>query len=463
MKKKLLVAAMMAAGLGAVGSANAVHVNYDGLGQVLLYPYYTVQNGFDTYIHVVNTTSRVKAVKVRFLEGKNSQEVLDFNLYLSPYDEWAAELNKSTNGTIIKTADTSCTAPAIPAGGVEFRNTEYKADSVKDLGRTREGHIEIIEMGEVDSAVYADYATHVNGVPANCAAIRAAANGVFNSVTTLISLPTGGLYGYATLINVNGGIATSVDALALDGFFSSLDTYADLHTITGSLAPSLESVNTAATILSGINTYTFDNGDIDNVSALLMHTAILNDYVIAPDIAAMTDWVITFPTKRAYVNGASAPLAPFQEKWVPSLSKSCDPITMTYFDREEGTQTPAEGDFSPTEEPGAFTLCNETNTLSIVTEETAGAQIFGAAYTNKELTLDAGFEAGWLKVAFPDDSTLTNDRLLTDGSTTVFGLPVIGFAAISYENGTLTVDGVNVLSNYGGSTAHKGERSIVSP
>ncbi|NMG56927.1 hypothetical protein GPA23_20405, partial [Aromatoleum aromaticum] len=52
MKKQLL--ASVVAGLGVVGSAHAVHVNPDGLGQVLLYPYYTVQDGYDTYVHVVN-------------------------------------------------------------------------------------------------------------------------------------------------------------------------------------------------------------------------------------------------------------------------------------------------------------------------------------------------------------------------------------------------------------------------
>ena len=40
------------------------------------------------------------------------------------------------------------------------------------------------------------------------------------------------------------------------------------------------------------------------------------------------------------------------------------------------------------------------------------------------------------------------------------GLPVIGFAATSFTNGTLEVDGVSVLSNYGGSSVHKGQRTI---
>jgi hypothetical protein len=34
-------------------------------------------------------------------------------------------------------------------------------------------------------------------------------------------------------------------------------------------------------------------------------------------------------------------------------------------------------------------------------------------------------------------------------------LPVIGFATMSYTNGTLVVGSQNVLSNYGGSFVHK--------
>ena len=81
LKKKFLHAALFAA-CGTSPPANAVHVNPDGLGQLLLYPHYTVRFGNVTAISIVNTTSLTKAVKVRFLEGKNSREVLDFNLFL---------------------------------------------------------------------------------------------------------------------------------------------------------------------------------------------------------------------------------------------------------------------------------------------------------------------------------------------------------------------------------------------
>ena len=40
-------------------------------------------------------TDQVKAIKVRFREAQNSAEVLDFNLYLSPFDVWTAKITDS--------------------------------------------------------------------------------------------------------------------------------------------------------------------------------------------------------------------------------------------------------------------------------------------------------------------------------------------------------------------------------
>ena len=95
MNRKNLTAAVLAGLAGAAGiagTAQAVNMNPDGLGQVLVYPYYTANDGNQTILSVVNTTDQAKAVKVRFLEGFNSREVLDFNLYLSHHDVWVAAI-----------------------------------------------------------------------------------------------------------------------------------------------------------------------------------------------------------------------------------------------------------------------------------------------------------------------------------------------------------------------------------
>ena len=121
-KHKSLYAAVAGLGaLSAAGVAQAVSVNGDGLGQALIYPYYTVRvvptgvlgsdAAYNSLLSVTNSTASAKAVKVRFLEGKNSREVLDFNLYLSAKDVWTAAVIPTTDGAGIFTADKSCTTP----------------------------------------------------------------------------------------------------------------------------------------------------------------------------------------------------------------------------------------------------------------------------------------------------------------------------------------------------------------
>ena len=100
-------------------AASAVNLTSDGRGQVLLYPYYTTRtdvlgNPYGTLLSVVNATASAKAVRVRFLEGKNSREVLDFNLFLSPFDVWTGAVlpELATGGARLGTADLSCTLPS---------------------------------------------------------------------------------------------------------------------------------------------------------------------------------------------------------------------------------------------------------------------------------------------------------------------------------------------------------------
>jgi hypothetical protein len=100
------------------------------------------------------------------------------------------------------------------------------------------------------------------------------------------------------------------------------------------------------------------------------------------------------------------------------------------------------------------------------------SNIFGAI-NSLSITSAVGFQNGWIDVemltsipiADPAVHTLVNmgltsvsgrSQLTTTGNTVTYvGLPLIGFAAISYTNGTLVVGSQNVLSNYGGTFVHK--------
>src|SRR5690554_5057371 len=114
--KKNLLALSVAAALGA--GVSAAHAYQPGgaetTGNALVVPYYTVQNGNATLINIVNTdTVNGKAVKVRFRGAEASDDVFDFQLFLSPADMWTANISQGPDGRArLVTTDNSCTLPA---------------------------------------------------------------------------------------------------------------------------------------------------------------------------------------------------------------------------------------------------------------------------------------------------------------------------------------------------------------
>lgn len=83
MFKKTKIAAVSAAVLGLSSMAaqaalpTYVVTNEAGSeGQVLIFPYYNVNNSFITSYNITNTTDEYKALKVRFRESENSNDVI---------------------------------------------------------------------------------------------------------------------------------------------------------------------------------------------------------------------------------------------------------------------------------------------------------------------------------------------------------------------------------------------------
>lgn len=479
------------AGIAATGNA-ALYLNPDGTGQVLIYPYYTVNNGLQTLISVVNTTDQGKAVKVRFLEGYNSKEVLDFNLYLSPFDVWTAAVVASGSGAAdpaaLVTRDRSCTVPSIaPNTPIAFRNFFYSPPSAaadsgpQGLDRTREGHLEMIEMGVVTNVPgfpALNWITHVGGVPANCNAINAAwfPGGVWsNNAATAVEVPTGGLFGAAALVDVANGVMYSYVADAIDGF----RTGTPIHTNPDNLLPDLTSHNTAPNAFESI---VFYNGvavtsvfpsppqpAINTVSSIFMHSAVVNEYALDPDLQADTEWVITFPTKRWHVDQATvvgAPLPPFTRRFpafgvsTPAPGRACVDVGLFLYDREENS--PLGGiDFSPPPVVAGPQLCFQSQVLSfnqrnrLTATPPQPSKLLGSRlYTNIEPAA-FGFQHGWLRVDF---NGVPAHQIVSQGGLRYRGLPVTGFAVSRYINANAQP---GVLANYSGLWKHRGERLIL--
>lgn len=516
MKRNSLTTALLAGLAGAAGlvtTANAVNLNPDGLGQVLIYPFYTVDGDNSTQISVVNTTNRVKAVKVRFLEARNSKEVLDFNLYLSPFDVWtgAAISPPIVSGSppgpgALITNDTSCTVPRIPAGvSIPFRNYAYSGTNqdhpnsavpvLSALERTRQGHIEMIEMGLLQTGSgatqLAEEATHTTGgSPLNCQALVNAwlptgpwtANGQAN-----IDLPSGGLFGAGAIIEVAKGSLISYNAEAIEGFYTDNTAPGLLHAAPGTVDPDLRDARTTtATVTANVfannagilRSETFPTGlnVPDPVSLLFMHDAIFNEYNTETPIAGISEWVVTFPTKRYYVDSTTTAIAPFTDPF-RNDGTSCEAITISYWDREErvpGT-VPGTVDFSPPPpvgSPDVPAFCNEANVLAFNQSDFTSTSILGAKPTtglagigsNLDTTTVSGlvFQNGWARIAFDDPTTPAADNVLTvaSSSNAYAGLPVVGFWAVGYVN---LQAAPGILATYTGTFRHRGSRGAPAP
>lgn len=525
MKRNSLTTALLAGLAGAAGlatSAHALNLNADGLGQALVYPYYTVNKGNQTLVSVVNTTNRVKAVKVRFLEGRNSKEVLDFNLYLSPFDVWvgAVSATGATGAAQLTTGDNSCTVPRI-TGPVPFRNFQYTganqdwsssgtaaslAALLGSIERTREGHLEIIEMGLLQngtlSTQLAEEATHnAAGVPANCNALVAAwlppSGGWVVNRQANIDTPAGGLYGAGTIVDVANGTLHAYTADAIEGFYSNAAEPGFLHAFPGTVDPDLGDADNGAGSIA-VNIFT-GNGTLtqftvparaktrttnlpysyDAVSLLYQHDAVYNEYVTEAAVGATSEWVITYPTKEAYVDVLTnaAVRAPFTDAFRDNGS-ACEEVTIEYWNREEQVpgSVPGSVDFSPPPPAGAPTVpafCYEAQVVAFNQSQVGAGQpssIFGSTYAsniNTTTVTGATFTTGWTKITFDDPLTplLQNAMIpsatngivnVTAAGTGLAGLPVTGFWSANFTNRNVTA---GVLANYSGAYYHRASRA----
>jgi hypothetical protein len=133
-------------------NATAETVIAGGIGHQLIVPYYNTQGGNATLFNVVNTdTVNGKAVKVRFRGASNSDDVFDFQLYLSPGDVWAANISRGADGrSFLTTSDKSCTIPQVVTGKAFVTERLPQSFTVENLAsQTREGYIEIFNMADI--------------------------------------------------------------------------------------------------------------------------------------------------------------------------------------------------------------------------------------------------------------------------------------------------------------------------
>lgn len=478
-RKKLATMAVAAAMGGAMlmaAPAHAVNVSQVNLGEVLFFPYHTVQNNMDTVFTVTNTTNRTAVIKIRFREARNSREVRDFNVVLSPYDHWGAAVTKSGNDVVVRTYDQSCTSPILPAsttnpGAREINFTDYLYTTASaarlasgsiggydgggtDAARLQDGYFEVFLMGlstsdgSGSSSNVVEYnAKHVNGVPRNCTAVDNAFLAISANFDSRFTAPQEVLKGHVTYINVAGGQSIDGEPTALEGWRDSS------HQIfpPGDDAPNLSHGNipVANGLANGVAysksfVNTVPDAEVNAATAVLSADAVINEF--ASGTNAATSWIVTFPTKHHYTDyvdtnaiGTTAH-PPFAQTFVKATThadygRSCDTVTPVLFDREERTITPSGTDFSPRQTTAGIRLCYEANVVNF-----NGSAIFGSGINQIGINTTAVGTSGWVHMDLANTGNV-------GGDVTVNGLPAIGFSAYMRNAGAGSV-------NYGSQSAH---------
>ncbi|HBJ99894.1 MAG TPA: cell surface protein [Delftia acidovorans] len=347
MKKNVLALsiATMIGGLGFAGAASAaLAVNESGTGHILVVPYYTAQNGNATVFHLTNTDLvNGKAVKVRFRGASNSDDVLDFQVFLSPGDVWTAAVSAGADGLAqLVTGDNSCTVPKItPGTAVPFikdRLTKASWTETDKNAQTREGYIEILNMADISAEKKYDASTglydatktsfsgiytatkHVNGkAPCTSAVLDATVDLVPDTSDTPatagspanfgLRVPTGGLAGSWYVINVpdsttfSGSAAVITATAAANNLYSpqvekpATLTTADPLLNSGIVAAQHYDVPDLSTPLEGGTA----EAQAGALSDLIGRTVVANQFVTDATISAKTDWVFSMPTRRYVV------------------------------------------------------------------------------------------------------------------------------------------------------------------
>ncbi len=451
--------------------AQAVYINPQGTGQVLLFPYYSVNGSQSTLISVVNTKNTAKVMRIRFREGYNAREVVDFNLVLGPNDAWTATVFalQQADGASILTRDGSCTSPdkpswtaPFPGGGYQqafypFAYDAHNSDSGPTaITRTREGYVEVIEMAELRGAL----AAAASGPqPLNCAPFQQ-----IDTFSTDLLPPGGGLHGNFAIVDVAegtlfGGAATAIEDFSPVTLFTDFGTPPTLavgYSRGGEVDALVPSDGGYATLTYSTTAFPAFGGP-NSISALLMADSVFGAMSREAGVGSHTEWVLTSPTKLFYTDnqmlgvalGDPGAMAPFDKTFGEGgVAGSCVSYRAGGFDREGRAV-----DFA-TDPPGAVgalpqhALCYATNVVHFSNLTADGATpLLASRLGSKVWNPTPATETANVRLQLGVRSGGSARNTLPAGlrGPALRGLPVIGFEAVRYINGNVSP---GVLANY---------------
>lgn len=350
--RKTSLAVAVSAAIGAAVIAPAAHAwSVDVLtgnletssgGDTLLFPLYSTAVGASTSFSTTNIGGSTIAAKIRFREQDHSMDVLDFIVVYSAYDKFDFSVSQGEGDAtpVMRWNDTSCVVgPA--AGGVQ----PFPAPSnfVENTEVMSVGHVEMLGMANLDQVCWnpgtnqaapapcpagfvnlGAAGTHVpGGPPANCdllvsvlgnqsnvAAINAAL-GIDATVPTGLPLAydvPNDLIGRFVISDAAGGVEAGGDAVAIQNsnFVLSAQSAANCA------AATLPNGGGAVPSINCWRGYEWDANEWDhphfgdmvnlaNFQTALTATSVAGDWSNNPANSVGVDWIVSFPSKYAYL------------------------------------------------------------------------------------------------------------------------------------------------------------------
>ncbi len=491
----VLLAAMCIIGFGVVAQADQIdgltnrtaavvqptglnlYVNPGGLGDALIYGYYNARDSWD-FIRVINTSlTSGTAAKVRFREGHDSNEVLDFFICLSAGDQWSAWIigDSGAAPASLYWYDNDTPTYPDPQGNnivtdnmmaiVPLHYSATGAAAAVSADDTKEGYFEIIG---VNSWPDTPGATKLIDTPNECGSQL----GLLAAIVGPPAIPSSPtvdvpnvLAGNTYIFNTGDGAGTyAYNATPLANFVLVPIVGAGLATDDPPRLNNSTDISVAGSDGAGTG--------IDEVNYVLTKGVEYFMYDIETFLTGATDLIETFPTKRLTIGaslGNVIPIAlngPFNDRACiapdgaigtsanadgtgacstivtardEALNGRCEFIRVTIFDDAENSPTTTTG-FSPGE-TATLVKCREVNVITVGT----GASLLNTALLEFNLNT-TGFELGWIGINLEQNAAAANRITFIDtaplgaglGDATAVGLPVIAYELQGFLDGYFT-------------------------
>ncbi len=288
---------LLLTGLWLVSSnSSAVQLRHDHRGEVLIFPFFSAENDWESLIHIPGSEGEDRAIfafpgseenismilKLRVREGINGKEVNRFNIYTYRGESWRASISRDANNHVV--------LHVVEGGCIVANNLEFGgAGSQFQLGASM-GTIEIYKIG----------LRSTRGEATDCEEIanRWKPQGIW------LTDPRVGVSGTSnstisaemTLLNVKKGLAASYTATALSQFKDKdIEKNNISHTSPSDPSPNLAEAKPLVTSMTGVDVVPESGEGIDAVAAVLSHEVYENDVVTEESIGASTDWLISYP------------------------------------------------------------------------------------------------------------------------------------------------------------------------